>query len=194
MVRTTIGPDSFVAETATIGEEYGEDPGPTKIGANAAVRGGTVVYADVAVGDDFTTGHNAVVREQTTAGDDVLVGTNAVVDGQVDLGSHVSLQTGVYLPPMTSVGDEVFFGPHAVVTNDRHPIRSTDSLAGATIEDHVSIGANAVVLPGVTVESGSFVAAGAVVTQDVPPDTLAVGTPAEYRPLPAELEGGNLIA
>jgi len=105
----------------------------------------------------------------------------------------VSLQTGVYVPPQTTIGDNVFVGPNAVLTNDPHPVRTEKDLEGPTVRDHASIGANATVLPGITVGEGAFVAAGAVVTRDVPARTLAVGVPAEHRPLPAELTGGNQL-
>jgi acetyltransferase-like isoleucine patch superfamily enzyme len=88
----------------------------------------------------------------------------------------------------------VFLGPDAVLTNDSYPLRVDTDLEGATLGDDVSIGANATVLPGVTVGKGSFVAAGAVVTEDVPPHRLAVGVPAETRPLPEELDRGNVLA
>ena len=87
----------------------------------------------------------------------------------------------------------MFLGPCAVLTNDAYPIRTESELTGPTLEDHVSVGANATLLPGVTVGEGSFVAAGSVVTDDVPPETLAVGAPAEHRSLPDKLEGGNRI-
>jgi acetyltransferase-like isoleucine patch superfamily enzyme len=117
-----------------------------------------------------------------------------VLDGDVTTGSHVSLQTGAYVPPETRVGDEVFLGPHAVITNDNYPIRPASELDGVTVEDHVSIGANATVLPGVTIGEGSFVAAGALVTEDVPPETLVVGAPAAHEELPEPLQRGNHIA
>ena len=85
-------------------------------------------------------------------------------------------------------------GPRAVLTNDAYPVRRETELDGPTIEDHVSVGANATILPGVTVGEGSFVAAGAVVDRDVPPDALAMGVPAEFGALPDVLEGGNAIA
>jgi len=181
------GEDCTVAETAVVGEAGGV----TRLGDGATIRAGTVVYGDVTVGDGFSTGHHALVRSGTTAGDDVLVGTHAVLDGDLSLGSRVRLQTGTYLPQRTTVGDDVFFGPHAVVTNDPYPVRERSELVGATVENGVSIGANATVLPGVTVGERSFVAAGAVVTEDVPPDTLAVGAPATHEPLPEHLQGGN---
>jgi acetyltransferase-like isoleucine patch superfamily enzyme len=177
-----------VADGAVLRERDGEC---ATIGADPTIRAGTVVYADVEIGDRFTTGHHAVVREDTRVGDDVLLGTHAVVDGSCTVGDGASVQTGAYLPTNTALGDRVFLGPHAVLTNDPYPLRRDADLAGPTLEDDVSVGANATVLPGVTVGEGAFVAAGAVVTEDVPPATLAVGTPARHESLPAELVGGN---
>ena len=61
------------------------------------------------------------------------------------------------------------------------------------MEDDVSIGANATILPGIKVGKGAFVAAGAVVTRDVPPGKLAQGNPARFHELPAHLQGRNRI-
>lgn len=171
----------------------GSDDGRPQIGSEPTIRRDTIIYADVQIGDRFTTGHGALVREDTTIGDDVLVGTHAVIDGSCTIGDAVRIQTGVYIPTNTTIGDRVFFGPHAVLTNDRHPLRRESPLEGPRIEDDASIGANATVLPGVTVGERAFVAANAVVTKDVPPDTLAVGAPATHRPLPDELTGGNQV-
>jgi acetyltransferase-like isoleucine patch superfamily enzyme len=194
MSKIETGSDVRVSPGAVLGRKHGPDSGPTIVGDRATIRSGTIVYGDVTVGDDFSTGHNALVREFTEFGDDVLIGTHAVVDGRVTGGSHVSLQTGAYVPPETELGDEVFVGPGAVLTNDSYPVRSEDVLDGPVLEDHVTIGANATVLPGVRVGRGAFVGAGAVVAEDVPPETLAVGNPAEYRPLPDELGPRNSIA
>lgn len=182
------GDDCDVAASAVVGEGPDE---PVRIGDGATIRGGTIVYGGVQAGDGFTTGHHALVRGGTTIGDDVLVGTQAVLDGDVDVGSNVSVQTGVYLPRDTTVGDDVFFGPYAVLTNDPYPVREGSEILGATVESGATIGANATVLPGVTVGRNAFVAAGALVTEDVPADSLAVGAPATHEPLPSNLEGGN---
>jgi len=185
------GRNATIADSAVVGNVGTDGQEGTKLGDNATIRAGSVVYDEVRIGDDFSTGHHAVVRSGTVADDNLLVGTHAVVDGDVRLGSSVRLQTGAYLPPKTTVEDRVFLGPHAVVTNDPYPVREASTLDGTTIESDVSIGANATVLPGLTVGEGSFVAAGAVVTADVPPETLAVGAPARFEPLDDVLEGGN---
>jgi acetyltransferase-like isoleucine patch superfamily enzyme len=187
----TLGRDCVVQDDVTLGHGCGAE---TRIGDEATVRAGSIIYSDVDIGDGFTTGHNVLVREDTVIGDDVLVGTNTVIDGTTTIGSHVSLQTGVYVPTNTDIGDNVFVGPHAVLTNDPYPVRKDVPLTGPTLEDDVSVGANATILPGVTVGEGAFVASGAVVTEDVPPGTLAVGVPARHEPLPDELATENLIA
>jgi acetyltransferase-like isoleucine patch superfamily enzyme len=164
------------------------------LGDDVTIRGGTIIYADVIAGDRLQTGHHALVREQTELGDDVLVGTGVVIDGATAIGSNVSLQTGGYVPSNTTIGSNVFVGPRAVLTNDPYPLRQDVELSGPTLADNVSIGANATLLPGVHIGEGAFVAAGAVVTDDVPADTLAVGNPARHEPLPEDLQGGNEYA
>lgn len=191
--RARLGANSSVDDGATVGYVHDADAPPAEIGDDATVRDGTIVYADTSIGDGFTTGHNAVVREETAVGDDVLVGTDTVIDGSSTIGSHVSLQTGVYVPTETTIGDRVFVGPRAVLTNDPHPLRREADLVGPTLEDDASIGANATLLPAVTVGAGAFVAAGAVVTEDVPAETLAVGVPARHEPLPEDLTGANQL-
>jgi acetyltransferase-like isoleucine patch superfamily enzyme len=180
-----------VDPAATFGVAYADGTTPPQVGPGSVVRAGTVVYDDVVAGANLQTGHHALVRELTTLGDDVLVGTHAVVDGRSTLGDGISLQTGAYVPSESTLGDRVFLGPHATLLNDRFPVRADYDLRGPTLENDVSVGANATVLPDVTLGERAFVAAGAVVTADVPRETLAVGAPAEHRPLPAELRGAN---
>lgn len=183
----------MIEEGAMVGNSYEKGSEPPVIGSDARIRAGTIIYDDVVIGDGFSTGHYGLVRELTEIGDDVLLGTQSVIDGRSTIGSHVSIQTGVYVPSQTEIGDSVFLGPHAVLTNDPYPIRQDVDLAGPTLEDHVSVGANATILPDVTVGEGAFVAAGAVVIDDVPPETLAVGAPASHEPLPTTLDADNDI-
>jgi len=183
--------DIAVADGATLGVPVGDDSSPPDIGPESIIRSGTIVYDDVTAGRALTTGHHGLIREGTTLGDNVLVGTQAVIDGATTVGDDVSMQTGVYVPRETSIGSNVFLGPNATLLNDPYPVRQAVELSGPTLEDGVSVGANATILPDVTIGEGAFVAAGAVVTDDVPPSTLAVGVPAGVRDLPPELQGDN---
>jgi acetyltransferase-like isoleucine patch superfamily enzyme len=80
------------------------------------------------------------------------------------------------------------------VTNDRFPLRRRDEYRpeGCTVEDNVTIGGGVVLCPGVTIGAGSFVAAGAIVTKNVPADSLAIGAPARIEPLPDKLREPNM--
>jgi len=191
--RCQLGSEATVDADVTLGYNYDEEATPTVVGDRAIIRSGTTIYADVEIGDDFTTGHDVLIREETTVGGDATVGTKTVIDGATRVGSHVSLQTNVYVPSETIIGDNVFVGPCAVLTNDPYPVREDCELSGPTVQDGATVGANATLLPDVTVGENAFVAAGAVVTEDVPPSTLAVGAPAEIRPLPESLVGGNTL-
>lgn len=163
------------------------------IGDNAIVRSGSIIYTDVTIGNNLRTGHNILVRENTTIGDNVLIGTNVVIDGNTTIGNNVSIQSNVYIPTNTHIEDNVFIGPCAVLTNDKYPIRKEYELKGPILRSGVSIGANSTILPGVEIGEGAMVAAGALVTKDVPPWKLAVGFPAIIVELPVELRTKNMI-
>jgi acetyltransferase-like isoleucine patch superfamily enzyme len=159
------------------------------IGARALIRSGTIIYSDVQIGDDFSTGHNVLIRENTVIGKRVSLGTATVIEGHTIIGDDVNIQSMVYVPMHTLIGDGVFIGPNAVLTNDRYPPHGGEDLKGPIIEDAASVGANATILPGVVVGTGALVAAGAIVTKDVPPHMLAIGSPARWKELPEESRG-----
>ncbi len=165
----------------------------TTIGENAVIRSGSIIYCDVEIGDDFRSGHNILIREHTTIGDNVLIGTNVVVDGNTTIGNNVSIQSNAYIPTNTTIEDNVFIGPCAVLTNDKYPVRKKYKLKGPTLRFNASIGANSTILPGVEVGESAMVAAGALVTKDVPPRKLAIGVPAKIRMLSDELLTVNSI-
>ncbi len=191
MRNATVGKNCRIDPETTIGYEYEDDVGPTVIADDVTIRAGSTVYADVYLEHGVQTGHDVLIREHTEIGSNTVVGTKTVIDGYTDVGEGVSLQTDVYVPSYTIVKDRVFVGPGAVLTNDPYPIRESVDLKGPTLEKSASIGANATINPGVTVGERAFVASGAVVTEDVPPDTLAVGVPADFKPLPEKLDGEN---
>ena len=146
------------------------------IGERVIIRSGTVIYERSSLESGVETGHNVLIREETVVGRGSLVGTGTIIDGRVTIGERVRIESGVYIPPYTRIGDNVFIGPRAVFTNDRYPPSSR--LQGAVVEDDVVIGANSVILPDVRIGRGSVVAAGSIVTRDVPPGSVVVGAPA----------------
>ncbi len=192
--RALLGANVIIQPHAVVGLVYRPDCGPARVGNDGIVRAFTIIYGDVTIGQGFKSGHHALIREHTRIGDYVLVGTASILDGHVTIGDFVSIQSQVYIPTHTTIGHYVFIGPNATLTNDKYPLRQRESmtLEGPTIEDHVTIGANATLLPGVRIGEGAMVAAGAVVTRDVPPWSLAVGAPARIQPLPDHLREPNI--
>ena len=164
-----------------------------QIGDNAIIRPASIIYCDVIIGDNLRTGHNVMVRENSKIGNNVLIGTNVVIDGYTIIGNNVSIQSNVYIPTNTVIEDNVFLGPCSVLTNDKYPIRLKFGLKGPILRKGASIGANSTILPGVEIGEGAMVAAGAVVTKDVPPWKLAIGCPAKIVDLPDDLKTLNKI-
>jgi acetyltransferase-like isoleucine patch superfamily enzyme len=101
------------------------------------------------------------------------------IENDVVLGDEVTVKSGVQLWDGVRLGNRVFVGPNATFTNDPFP-RSKQypaRFANTIVEDGASIGANATILPGVTIGRAAMVGAGAVVTKDVPPNAIVVGNP-----------------
>ena len=134
-----------------------------------------------------------MIRENTIIGDGCLIGTNVVIDNDCNIGDNCSFQTGAYIPTGTKIGNRVFLGPNASLTNDKSPLRTEYSPEPIAIEDDATIGSNATLMPGITVGKGAFVAGGAVVTKDVPAWTLAKGCPAIFSELPESLKKPNRL-
>jgi acetyltransferase-like isoleucine patch superfamily enzyme len=112
-------------------------------------------------------------------GADCNVCDHTYVEGDVVVGDRVTIKSGVYLWDGLRIEDDVFIGPQATFTNDRFPRSKQPFEVPVTIVRRgATIGAGAVILPGVTVGERAMVGAGAVVTKDVPNDAVVVGNPA----------------
>jgi len=194
-LRRTVGTGTVIEDGAVVGEKCAGWQKPAIIGRNCLVRRYSIVFTDTQIGDRVMTGTRVLIREHTHIGNDCLIGTGTIIEGQTDIGNEVVLQSAVFIPSMTRIGNRVFIGPCAVLTNDSYPLRAREQYVpmGPTVDDDATIGANATLLPGVRVGEGAMVAAGAVVTRDVPPWHLAVGVPARVRELPVGLRQPNQV-
>lgn len=183
--RTYIGPNCVIGfpDSAELSELMRSDriagKQLTTLGENCIVRSGTAIYSNVKIASDVSLGHNVLVREGLTIGEHTKLGTNVVVDGKSSIGSRVSIQTGVYICTYSTVEDAVFLGPCCVFTNDKYAAQKPFKLIGPTVKKGASIGANALLFPGITVGEGAVVGSQAMVNSDVPPRTVFAGIPAK---------------
>jgi UDP-2-acetamido-3-amino-2,3-dideoxy-glucuronate N-acetyltransferase len=162
---------------------------PLRIGAGATICTQAIVFAGASIGANTIVGDQAYVRERVRIGADTVIGRGASVDNDVVIGDRVRVQSHVYLTGYSVVEDDVFIGPCAMTTNDdtmaRH--RAEPDLRGPILRRACRIGGGAVLVPGVEIGEEAFVAAGAVVTNDVPAFSVVMGMPARVvRRVPDE--------
>ena len=145
----------------------------------------TIIHplADVqsnSIGENTRIWQFVVILPGARIGADCNVCSHCFIENDVLVGDRVTIKSGVQLWDGLRVADDVFIGPNVSFTNDEYP-RSRhypDSFVVTVLEQGASIGAGAVILPGLVIGQGALVGAGAVVTRNVPPRTLVVGNPA----------------
>lgn len=155
---------------------------------NATIKDTAQVAESATLGDGTTVWELAQVREHATMGTNCIVGRGAYVGTGVQIGSNVKLQNYALVYEPAVLADGVFVGPAAVLTNDEFP-RAVDPdgnlksasdwhAVGVTVGEGASLGARSVCIAPVNIGRWALVAAGAVVTKDVPDFALVVGVPA----------------
>lgn len=159
------------------------------MGEGARLRSGTIIYDGSVIGSGLTTGHNVIVREQCTLGDNVSIWSNTVIDYGCVIGNNVKIHTNIYIAQFTVIEDGAFIAPGVSIANDLYPgsDESADLMRGPHIEAGAQIGVGAILLPYVRIGAGAIVGSGAVVTKDVPPGTVVVGSPARVTKAVADL-------
>ena len=186
---TVVGAGARIQDGAVVGKPLAlgprstaprADPGPARVGAGATICAGAIVVAGATVGERAVIGDQANVRERAVVGSRTVVGRGSAVDNDVTIGARVRIQTGCYITAHSTIEDDVFVAPGVTLTNDdtmgRHG--ADHELRGATLRRACRVGGGAVLVPGVEIGEEAFVAAGAVVTKDVPPRGVAIGVPA----------------
>jgi acetyltransferase-like isoleucine patch superfamily enzyme len=196
---TILGEGVRVLEHAVVGKQPVLSPrstasreplSPTRIGAGTVVSTGAIVFAGSSIGERVILGDQSCVRERVTIGDDAVVGRGALVENDTTIGAMTRIQADAYITAYSTLEEHVFVAPCVVTTNDNFMGRTRerlDLLAGPTIRRGARIGGGAILCPGIEVGEEAFVGAGAVVTKDVPPRVVVVGSPARVlREVPPE--------
>lgn len=138
--------------------------------------------ASNAIGENTRVWQFAVIFARARIGAECNICAHVLIENDVVIGDRVTVKSGVQLWDGMRVGDDVFIGPNATFTNDKFPRSKQypERFSLTTIENGASIGAGAIVLPGIVIGRGAMVGAGAVVTKDVAPRSLVYGNPAEH--------------
>lgn len=147
-----------------------------------------VVAEDAELGPGTRVWHFAQVRERARVGADCILGKGVYVGEGVRLGDRVKVQNGASIYPGATIEDGVFIGPHVCFTNDRYPrainpdgsLKSADDweIGKILVRSGASLGAGSILIAGITVGRWALVAAGSVLTKDVPDYGLVAGNPA----------------
>ena len=129
------------------------------------------------IGDGTNVWQFCVVLPDAVIGKDCNICSHCFIENKVTVGDRCTLKCGVQLWDGVTLEDDVFIGPNVTFCNDKHPISRNKhpKLEPVLIKKGASVGANATILPGVTIGEKALIAAGAVVTKDVPPNCVFYG-------------------
>jgi acetyltransferase-like isoleucine patch superfamily enzyme len=187
---TVLGEGVKVLENAVVGKQPSLSPRstarreplpPTEIGDATIVSTGAIVFAGSKIGARVILGDQSCVRERVIVGDDVVLGRGSLIENDTTVGARTKIQAEAYITAYSTLEDDVFIAPCVVTTNDNFMGRTEKRhglIKGPTIRRGARVGGGAILLPGVEVGEEAFVGAGALVTKDVPPRKLVVGSPA----------------
>lgn len=136
---------------------------------------------------------NVQIREKAQVGVNCIISKDVYIDRAVRIGARCKIQNSVSVYDGVTLGDDVFVGPSVSFTNDRVPraFNAEWKITATRVGNGASLGANSTIVCGVNIGEYAMVAAGSVVTRDVPPYTLVAGNPA--RPVARIDKAGNRV-
>jgi len=163
---------------------------PTSISGNCLIGANTVIYIGSNISQHVLIADLASVRENSSIGEYTIIGRGVTVENHVKIGKRCKLESECYITAYSELEDYVFIAPGVVTSNDNFLGRTEERfkyLKGVKVKRGGRIGANAVILPGKVIGEDALVAAGSVVTKDVPPRKVVMGSPARViRDVPEE--------
>jgi UDP-2-acetamido-3-amino-2,3-dideoxy-glucuronate N-acetyltransferase len=197
---TRIGNDVRIDDHATLGKlpmraansatTKEQDLPPLSVGDLCIVGTGVVLYRGATIDAKVLMADLCTVRENVSIGRGTIVGRGVTVENFCTVGRFCKLESECYLTAYSTLEDRVFVAPGVVTSNDNFVGRTAERFKhfkGVTVRKGGRIGAGSVILPGIEIGEDGLVAAGSVVTRDVPPRTIVLGSPAKaWRPVPVE--------
>jgi len=166
------------------------DEHPCEISDDVQIGCGCILYAGASIGHRVMVADLATVREAVTIGEETIVGRGVSIENRCTIGKRCKLETNAYITAYSKLEDDVFVAPMVATSNDNYMARGKERFKhfkGVTVKRGGRIGVNATILPGKTVDEQGVVAAGSVVTHDVPAGVIVVGNPAHvFRDVPED--------
>jgi acetyltransferase-like isoleucine patch superfamily enzyme len=187
---TVLGAGVRVLENAVVGKQPSLGPKstakrdplpPARIGDGTVISTGAIVFAGSTVGANCIVGDQSCIRERVELADDCILGRGSLIENDTTVGTGTRIQAEAYITAYSTLEEDVFIAPCVVTTNDNFMGRTEERkslLKGPTIRRSARIGGGAILCPGIEIGEEAFVGAGAVVTKNVPPGKLVVGSPA----------------
>jgi acetyltransferase-like isoleucine patch superfamily enzyme len=187
---TVLGEGVRILEHAVVGKQPSlgvrstakrEPLPPTVIGDGTVVSTGAIVFAGSQVGARCIVGDQSCIRERVALGDDCVLGRGSLIENDTTVGAGSRIQADAYVTAYSTLEEDVFIAPCVVTTNDNFMGRTEQRrglMRGPTIRRSARVGGGAVLCPGIEIGEEAFVGAGAVVTKNVPPRVIVVGSPA----------------
>ena len=167
-----------------------EKPEGAHIGNSCIIGTNAVVYAGCFLEKDVMVADLATVRENVLIGEKTIIGRGVAIENHCTIGAFCKIETNAYITAYSSVEDRCFVAPGVVTSNDNYAGRTKErfkAFKGVTVRKGGRIGAGAVILPGREIGEDGFVAAGSVVTRDVPAAVIVAGSPSrQLRDVPEE--------
>jgi UDP-3-O-[3-hydroxymyristoyl] glucosamine N-acyltransferase len=192
---TVIGKRPMRAANSAVTQD--EELEPCRIADGCIIGTNVVIYRGATIDESVMIADLSTVREHVRIGRKTIVGRGVAIENKCTIGKYCKLETNVYVTALSEVGDRAFLAPGVITTNDNFVGRTEERkkhFKGVVVEKAGRIGANATILPGKTIGEDSLVAAGALVTKDVPGGKIVFGAPAKVlKDVPKEqlLENQN---
>jgi len=161
---------------------------PCNIGDDCMVGTSVIVYRGCSIGNKVLLADLSTVRENVNVGTGTIIGRGVAIENFCTVGEYCKLETNVYLAAYSTVEDRCFIAPCVATSNDNFVGRTKERFKhfkGLILRKGGRIGANATILPGKEIGEDALVAAGAVVTRNIPPRKIFAGVPAnELKDVP----------
>jgi acetyltransferase-like isoleucine patch superfamily enzyme len=177
-----IGDNTIIANDCIIGEPISSyyylpdyENVKTTIGSNCLIRSNAIIYCGNTIGNDVSTGHRIMLRENNVIGNNCRIGNYTELHGNVKMGKFCSLHSSVCIVEDAVIGEFVWISPGTILTNDITP--PSLNRKSPVIGDYTFIAVNCVILPGIEIGTNCLIGASSTVTRNIPDYSVCVGSP-----------------